>query len=89
MQFEGALVREQGQTFGVVVIKSSVAAGGSHALKQAQESFANVFGAVPVVLMWQDGRGIPSYWGRTDIAKFLANLDPARIPWRKYTLTSS
>jgi hypothetical protein len=42
-----------------------------------------------VVLMWQDGRGIPSYWDRTDIANFLANLDPARIPWRKYTLTSS
>jgi hypothetical protein len=89
MQFDGALVREQGQTFGIAVVKPGVGAGGSHALSQAQASFASVFGGVPVVLMWQDGRGVPSYWGRTDIVNFLAKTDPTRIPWRKYTLTSS
>jgi hypothetical protein len=90
LQFDGALVREQGQTFGIVVVKPSVGAGGNHALSQAQASFANVFGGgVPVVLMWQDARGLPSYWGRKDIVNFLAKLDPSRIPWRKYTLTSS
>lgn len=89
MQFDGALVKEQGQAFGIAVVKPSVGAGGSHALSQAQASFANVFGGVPVVLMWQDARGVPSYWGRTDIVNFLANVDPTRIPWRKYTLTSS
>jgi hypothetical protein len=89
VQFEGALIKEQGQTFGVAVIKSSVKADGNQALGKVQASFAQVFGNVPVVLMWQDGRGTPTYWGRKDIVNFLANLDPSRIPWRKYTVTSN
>ena len=35
--------------------------------------------------MAQDSRGIPTYDGRTDIVRFLAKINPARIPWKHYT----
>jgi hypothetical protein len=86
MQLEGAVIREQGQTFAVVVVNSSVGNGGQTACQQAVQSFEPLFPGIPIALMWQDSRGTPTYYGRTDIAKFLANLDIAQIPWKRYTL---
>jgi hypothetical protein len=85
MQFEGAMVKEQGQTFAIAVVKSSVGNGGDHALRQATASFGQVFPGVPVILMWQDAHGRPTYWGRTDIVNFLRKIDMSRIPWRRYS----
>ncbi len=87
MQFEGALINEQGQQFAITVVKGSVKAGGDRALREAQASFAPVFPGVPIILMWQDARGIPEYYGRKDIVHFLAQIDPARIPWQRYTVS--
>jgi hypothetical protein len=41
---------------------------------------------VPVVLMSQDGSGRPTYFGRPDIARFLANVPVNSIPWKQYTI---
>jgi len=87
MQFEGAKIREQGVIFGIVVVKA-------HVLTSRQEQFAaralgtKAFGLIPIVLMTQDGRGVPTFQGRPDIVKFLANVDISRIPWQKYTLAA-
>jgi hypothetical protein len=83
---DAALVNEQGQTFAVVVIKPSVQNGGNPALQEAAQSFSPVFPGVPIVLMWQDSQGIPTYWGRHDIVDFLKVLNPAQIPWRRWSV---
>lgn len=88
MQIEAALVKEQGQTFAVVVVKPSVQAGGDQALQDAARSFRPVFPGVPIILMWQDARGLPIYWGRPDIVKFLANLHPGQIPWQRWSVAA-
>lgn len=88
MQVEAALVKEQGQTFAVVAVKPSVRIGGDQALQKAAESFRPVFPGVHIVLMWQDARGVPTYWGRPDIVRFLSNLHPAQIPWRRWSVAA-
>ena len=45
----------------------------------------SVFG-VPVVLMAQDGRGTPTFYGRKDIANFMSGVPLNVIPWREYTI---
>lgn len=83
MRVQGALVKEQGITFGVVVVKPHVVHNRFEA-ERAQSAFAPLFPGVPIVLMAQDSRGVPTYFGRTDIARFLANTPLSSIPWREY-----
>lgn len=85
MRIQGAVIREQGQTFAVVVVKSHVVQSSSEAAN-AIHSFAPVF-QVPIVLMAQDSRGRPTYFGRPDIAKFMASVPLHSIPWREYTIS--
>ena len=85
MQFEGAVVREQGVTFAVVVVKKHIVDNATEA-RSAIRSFSPVFPGLPVVLMGQDTRGRATYFGRPDIARFLSHISPGRIPWRQYTL---
>lgn len=84
MQVEGAVIREQGQTFAVVIVKSHVVQNGGMAA-DAIRNFTPVFG-VPVVLMAQNSRGIPTYYGRKDIARFMSSVPLSAIPWKKYTI---
>jgi len=53
--------------------------------EKAQESCSSLFPGMPVVLMAQDSRGKPKYWGRKDIVNFLANIHMSQIPWKEYT----
>lgn len=82
--FEGALIREQGQTFAVVIVKHQHTASTS-AADSARQAFQPHFPGVPVVLASQDSRGSFRYHGRQDLAKFLAGLHPSQIPWKKYS----
>ena len=84
MRIQGAVIREQGQTFAVVVVKQHVVQNSSEAA-EAIRSFLPVF-RVPVVLMAQDSRGRATYYGRPDIAKFMASVPLHAIPWREYSV---
>ena len=85
MRFQGALIREQGVDFAIVIVKRSVL--NSHFQRaDVISSLAPVFGGVPVVLMAQTGAGRPEYFGRRDIVRFLANVPLSSIPWREYSL---
>lgn len=84
MQVTGAVISEQGVTFAVVVVKSHVVHNHFEA-NQAIQSFAPIFGH-PVVLMAQDGRGRATYYGRRDIADFMASVPLHAIPWKEYTI---
>jgi hypothetical protein len=85
MSFDGAVVKEQGVTFGIYVVKQHVLGNPAEA-SSARRFFTRVLGAMPVVLMAQDSRGVPTYSGRRDIVQFLANIKMSRIPWKTYTV---
>ncbi|WP_206457872.1 hypothetical protein [Anaerovorax sp. IOR16] len=83
MKFDGALIKEQGVTFAIVVVKPYVLQSSSK--ESIRASFVPFLGNVPIILMAQNSRGIPTYDGRRDIVRFLAHINPARIPWKHYT----
>ena len=85
MRFQGALVKEQGVTFAIIIVKQAVIRDKRRAVGTAH-SFGAFFGAVPIVLMAQDSRGTPSYWGRKDVVRFLSRISLSRIPWKEYTI---
>jgi hypothetical protein len=85
MTFQGAVIKEQGITFAVVIVKKHLVDNKFEADK-AILSFQPLFPRIPVVLMAQDPRGIPTYYGRKDIAKFMANVPLAAVPWKEYSL---
>lgn len=85
MQFEGAVIKEQDVTFGIVVVKHQVL----NSLDRSNEARAfgvRAFGNMPIILMAQNSHGTPVYYGRKDIVNFLANIHMSQIPWKKYTL---
>ena len=84
IQLEGAVVKEQGQTFAVVVVKRHVT-DNRHEASSAMHSFSRCFPGMPIVLMSQDNRGVPTYFGRRDIANFLSRVPTSAIPWKRYT----
>jgi hypothetical protein len=72
MNVDAALVKEQGVTFAVVVVNRE-------ALSPTQRDrtvagLTRFWPGVPIVLMAQDSRGAPEYYGRSDIVKFLASV---------------
>jgi hypothetical protein len=83
MQCDVAIVREQGIDFAVVAARRT-------ALNTSnRESLVATWSAelgVPAVLMSQDTRGRPTFYGRTDIARFLSNVPVAALPWRRATI---
>ena len=86
VQIDGAIVREQGITFAIAVVKKHVVDSAFEA-DRALDSFMCYFPGVPVVLAAQDGFGRFSYYGRRDITCFLSSINPARIPWRQFTFS--
>jgi len=84
MQFEGAVIKEQGVTFAIVIVKPSVL-NNSIEYDNARSFFSPIFPGIPIILMAQSSGGTPTYQGRTDIVKFLVNIHPSRIPWKRYS----
>jgi hypothetical protein len=74
MQFEGAKITEQGVTFGIIIVKPYVLQNTAEQVSLRQFA-ARVFGSIPIVLMAQDSRGVPTYNGRPDIVR------EARAAW--------
>lgn len=85
MQFDGALIKEQNVTFAIVVVKPHVL-DSSHSCDKARMSFSRHFPGVPIILMAQNSRGIPTYQGKKDIVEFLSKIHLSRIPWKTYTI---
>lgn len=85
MTFQGAVVREQGVTFGIIVVKSYVLNSPSDREDEIRFGL-RAFGPIPIILMAQDSNGRPTYYGRKDIANFLANVHMEQIPWKEYTI---
>ncbi len=84
MKVQGAVIKEQGVRFAIVIEKKSIVDSQSQG-EEAINSFNPLFPRMPIVLMAQDSRGIPKYRGRKDIVHFLTNIHLSRIPWKEYT----
>jgi hypothetical protein len=84
VRFQGALVKEQGVTFAIVIVKSHVVQHQAEAVN-TQRAFSSVFPGVPIVLMSQDPGGVPTYYGRRDIVRLLSNTPMEAIPWKEYS----
>lgn len=85
MRFKGALIKEQGVTFGIIIVKYHVLNNRSAVIEMMQFGTL-IFGRIPIVLMAWNYQGIPEYQGRADIVRFLASIDYHQIPWKEYTL---
>jgi hypothetical protein len=86
MQFQGAVIKEQGVTFAIVIVKPHILNNTTEANKIVV-SFMSVFGGIPVILMAQDSSGTPTYYGRKDIVNFMANVPLEFVQWKEYTLS--
>jgi len=82
-QSKGA-AEEQGVTFAVVVVKGYVTNTAS-SRREAMLSVAPRFPGVPIVLMTQDGRGRPTYWGPPGIVRFVASISVNALPWKRFS----
>jgi len=87
MKIQGAILREQSQTFAVVVVKRHLL-DSSHEANETVRAFSHYFPGMPVVLAGQDSWGRFTYFGRRDISAFLASISPTRIPWKEFTLST-
>jgi hypothetical protein len=85
MTFEGAVIREQGVTFALVIVKKHVM-DSSFERDDPVNAFQPVFPGLSVVLMTQDSRGVPTYYGRKDISRFMASVPLEAVPWKEYTV---
>ncbi len=85
MIIEGAVIREQGVTFAVVIVKEHVLNNPFEA-DRAIRAFQPAFPGLPVILMAQDYQGVPTYYGRNDLSQFMANVPMECVPWAEYTI---
>ena len=87
MTIDGAIIEEQGVTFGIIIVKKSAIQTDQKAdeTREAFQSQLVEFSKIPLILAAQDARGRFEYQGRRDIVEFLASIDPSRIPWKQYT----
>ncbi len=79
--WQGALIREQGVEFGVVLVKD-------HVIDNSNEREKLVTGwslelGRPVALM---GEHRHRTYGRRDLISWLGQVHPSRLPWRKVTM---
>jgi len=86
MKFQGAVIKEQGVKFAIVIVKKHVIDNKDEA-NRTIASFKHVFPGIPIVLMAQDFRGKPTYYGRKDIVRFLAKVPLSAVPWKEYTIS--
>ena len=83
-----ALVGEDCLRFAVVVVRPTVMSGLRKERDEAVRSFTAEFG-VPAVLMVQNSRGTPTYYGRDDLVGLLADVRVDQLPWREFTMRAA
>ena len=84
VRIQGAVIREQGVVFAIVVVKPFVTQS-SHEAEKARNAFQPAFPGLPLVLASQGAGGRFTYHGRTDLARFLSRISASRIPWKEYS----
>jgi hypothetical protein len=92
MQFEGAHIRERAREGGfidwyVVIVKRHILSSPKQR-SDLRKAFEQELGE-PVVLMAQDSKGIPTYWGRDDLVEYMARVPMEAVRWQRFTLRAA
>lgn len=85
MTFDGAIIKEQGITFGIVLVKPNVLNSSDKDNLRQKFGVLMHINANLIVLAVQKSSNF-TYYGRPDIVKFLSNINPNRIPWKRFTV---
>ena len=80
-QWQIALIREQGINFAVATVKDHVISD-RHEADRVVSALSLRLGQ-PVVLLGANHYGT---YGRRDIVRFLQNIHPSQMPWRRIDL---
>lgn len=78
-----ALVREQGVSFAIVAVRDSIISNRSEADELVRSW--NLHLSLPVALL---GAKQHRSYGRPDIVRWLRNVHPSQLPWRRMTLAA-
>ena len=84
IRIQGSVLKEQGITFAVVIVQKHVLEFKSDR-DVALESLRQLFPGMPIVLMCQDARAEPTFWGPQQIVAMLQGVSMEQIPWKEYT----
>ncbi len=83
MIFQGSVIKEQGMTFAIVVVRQDTINNEDEA-NNTIELFTQFF-ELPVVLMAQND-GTPLYFGKEEFVTILKPIPLEKIPWQKYSI---
>lgn len=83
---QAALIKEQGVTFAVVLVKRSACTTNS-ACQETLLGVSHLFQGYPTIIAWEDGTRGLRYFGRKDIVEFLSNVHPSYFPWKEYSFS--
>ncbi len=83
MTIHGAVIIEQGVTFAIVAVRSTVTQYTVRSIRM-RRALSVYFPNMPIILMSQDANGEPHYYGRKDIVDFLKTIRLDQIPWKEY-----
>jgi hypothetical protein len=84
MDVVGSVMTEQGISFAVVQVHSYTVETQAEA-EDAIHSYSKLFPGLPVVLMAVGGERSPTYWGRQDLANYMAHVPSKHVPWRRFS----
>ena len=82
-QLTAALVREQGVTFAVALVKNHVVQSQQQSSETIQ-AVSMALGCPLVVLMGESNKRLRG--NRNDVVKFVSRLHPSQLPWKKWTV---
>ena len=85
MKVQAATISLQGVSFAVVMVGVDVVNSPGEA-DMAIESMQPGFGGAPVILMAQNEKGSPTYYGDQDIVKLLEDVPIDKMPWKEHSV---
>lgn len=80
--FEGAVITEQGRTCAVVAVNPVIFQNSVNAT-MIIKALLPAFNGIPVVLMAIDNKGVPGYFGRSDLIDLLESVNIKEASWHK------
>jgi hypothetical protein len=85
MKVQAAAISLQGVNFAVVLVGEDLLKSPGEA-DMAIERLEPVFGGVPVLLMAQNEKGSPTYYGDQDLVRSMADIPIDRMSWKEYSV---
>jgi hypothetical protein len=86
MNFDAAFITEQDVEIGIFATTMDVLSNEKEADNLIRYCKKRIFVGFQVVLMAQDGQGIPHYYGKQDLIRLVESTTFSKIHFRRYTI---